>query len=135
MTVKYEVGDKVRILNANMIGPAELTNGNIYEIIKVDTDGFYVVDDAGDDMSICDFEYDYVEKVTEPSVPQFDGFVNIRQVTTLENGNLLITLECDEMVNMALIRAERDMYAKKQTRKAEIQTEIARLQIELEALQ
>lgn len=136
MTVNYEVGDKIRVLNARMISPAVVTDGSVYEITqKLNDDCFDIVDDEGDDVAICAVEYDYIEKVLEPTTPQFDGFVNIRQVTTLKNGNLLITLECDETVNMALIKAERDMYVKKQERKAEIQTEIARLQRELEELQ
>jgi len=136
MTVKYEVGDKVRILDASKIAVAELTTGGIYDIIRKDgQDSFDVIDDDGDGVAICSYEYEYLEKVTEHGVQQFDGFVNIRQVSNLDNGNLLITLECDETINMALIKAERDIFAKKQERKAEIQTEIARLQRELEELQ
>ena len=136
MIVKYEVGDKIRILDASRICVAELTTGEIYEIVRKDgSDHFDVIDDAGDRTFICEHEYKFIEKVSEPSVPQFKGFVNIQRVKTLDNGNLLITLECDEMVNMALIRAERDILAKKQERKMEIQTEIARLQRELEELQ
>lgn len=86
-------------------------------------------------MCITPSELAYIEKVSKSSAPHFEGYVNIRQVSNLDNGNLLITIECDETVNMALIKAERDVFAKKQQRKAEIQTEIARLQHELEELQ
>lgn len=136
MTVKYEVGDKVRILDASKIAVAKLTTGGIYDIIRKDgQDSFDVIDDDGDGIAICSYEYGYIEKVTEPDAPQFEGYVNIRQVSNLDNGNLLITLECDETVNMALIKAERDVYERKQARKAEIKTKIARLQRELEELQ
>lgn len=136
MVVNYEVGDKIQVLNAEMISPAVVTNGNVYEITqKLNDDCFDIVDDEGDDVAIYDIEYDYIEKVSEPTMPQFEGFVNIQRVKTLDNGNLLITLECDETVNMALIKAERDVYERKQARKAEIKTEIARLQRELEGLQ
>jgi len=136
VTVNYKVGDKVRILDASKIAVAELTTGGIYDIIRKDgQDSFDVIDDDGDGVAICSYEYGYIEKVLESSAPYFEGYVNIRQVSNLDNGNLLITIECDETVNMALIKAERDVFAKKQTRKAEIQTEIARLQRELEELQ
>lgn len=136
MAVNYEVGDKIRVLNAEMINPAVVTNGNVYEITqKLNDDCFDIVDDEGDDVAICKIEYDYIEKVLEPTAPQFKGFVNLQRVKTLGNGNLLITLECDETVNMALIKAERDVYERKQARKAEIKTEIAQLQRELEELQ
>lgn len=136
MAVNYEVGDKIRVLNAEMIDPAVVTTGNVYEITqKLNDDCFDIVDDEGDDVAICKIEYDYIEKVLEPTTPQFKGFVNIQRVKTLGNGNLLITLECDETVNMALIKAERDVYERKQARKAEIKTEIAQLQRELEELQ
>lgn len=136
MTVNYEVGDQVRILDANKIAVANLTTGSIYEIVRNYGDGgFDVIDDDGDAVAIGGYEYEYIEKVTVSDAPQFEGYVNIRQVSNLDNGNLLITLECDETVNMALIKAERGVYEKKQQRKAEIQTEIARLQREWEDLQ
>lgn len=137
MTVNYEVGDKVLILDASSIScGTDLTNGNTYEITKVSKHGsLYILDDVSDELCITVAELAYIEKVSDSSAPQFEGFVSISQVTTLKNGNLFITLECDETINMALIKAERDMYVKKQERKAEIQTDIARLQRELEELQ
>lgn len=137
MAVNYKVGDSIRILDASSISCGfDLTNGNTYEINKVsDTGSLYILDDVSDEMSITTSELSYIEKVSKSSAPQFEGYVNIRQVSNLDNGNLLITLECDETINMALIKAERDVFAKKQERKAEIQTEIARLQRELEELQ
>lgn len=136
MTAKYEIGDNIRILDASKIAVAELTTDGVYVIVRKDGEGnFDIIDDDGDSVAICEYEHEYIEKVPESSAPQFEGYVNIRQVSNLDNGNLLITLECDETVNMALIKAERDIFAKKQERKAEIQTEIARLQCELEELQ
>lgn len=137
MTVNYKVGDSIRILDASSIScGSDLTNGNIYEITTVSKHGsLYVLDDVSDELCITVPELAYIEKVEESNAPQFEGFVSIQQVKTMDNGNLLITLECDETVNMALIKAERDVYEKKQQRKAEIHMEIARLQRELEELQ
>lgn len=137
MTVNYEVGDKVRILDASSIScGSDLTSDDTYEITRVSKHGsLYLLDDVSDELCITKAELVYIEKVLETTLPQFEGFVNIQQVKTMDNGNLLITLECDETVNMALIKAERDVYEKNQARKTEIQTEIARLQRELEELQ
>lgn len=133
MEKQFNVGDKVRFIGE--IDDAVVTPGKSYKIIMLDGIGFRIIDDVDDDVYIGNYEFKYVEKVLDTSAPYFEGYVNIRQVSNLDNGNLLITIECDETVNMALIKAERDVFAKKQERKAEIQTEIARLQRELEELQ
>ena len=63
-TDNIAVGDKIRVIDKDGIGPAVLTNGKVYEVELRDTDGdFYVIDDEGDEMSIVESEFPYVEKV------------------------------------------------------------------------
>lgn len=68
MTTKttYKVGDKVRVLNANAIMACEAKDGDILEVIDVETSVFPTLRDVdGEGLCILGSELKYIEKVAE----------------------------------------------------------------------
>ena len=87
---KFAVGDYIRILNKYGIdGGCDLTDGDDYEIISVDSVGdIEVVDDAQDELCIMKCEFGAIEKVDAPA-PKEDVSVRVGDFVVFTNADAI----------------------------------------------